>query len=43
MGLSDQIYLIHAGRTIGKLNPRETTLDQILFRLFGLPTDAQVA
>ena len=43
MGLSDQIYLIHAGRTIGKIDPRETTLDQILFRLFGLPTDAQVA
>jgi ribose transport system ATP-binding protein len=43
MGLSDQVYLVRAGRTIGKLDPRETTLDQVLFRLFGLPTDAQVA
>lgn len=43
MGLSDRVYLIRAGRTIGTVDPRETTLDQVLFRLFGLSADAQIA
>jgi ABC-type sugar transport system ATPase subunit len=43
MGLSDRVYLIRAGRTIGTVDPRETTLDQVLFRLFGLSADTQIA
>ena len=43
MGLSDRVYLIRAGRTIGMVDPRETTVDQVLFHLFGLSADPQIA
>ncbi len=43
MGLSHRVYLIRGGRTLGLVDPQETTLDQVLFRLFGLATDTQTA
>jgi simple sugar transport system ATP-binding protein/ribose transport system ATP-binding protein len=43
MGLSHRVYLIRGGQTLGVVDPRETTLDEVLFRLFGLATDTRVA
>lgn len=43
MSLSTRVYLIHAGRTIGAVDPKETTLDQVVFTLFGLHEEAQSA
>ncbi len=43
MGLSDRVYLIRSGRTLGMVDPQEATLDQVLFRLFGLAAQTQTA
>ncbi len=43
MSLSDRVYLIHAGRTIGTVDPTQTSLDQVIFRLFGLHQEARLA
>jgi ABC-type sugar transport system ATPase subunit len=43
MGLSHRVCLIRGGQTLGVVDPRETTLDEVLFRLFGLATDTRVA
>jgi ABC-type sugar transport system ATPase subunit len=36
MSLSSRVYLMHGGRTIDEIDPSTTTLDEVLFRLFGL-------
>ena len=36
MGLSHRVYLIRDGQTIGEVDPHDATLDDVLFRLFGL-------
>lgn len=36
MGLSHRVYLLHQGRLLGEVDPRATTVDDVLFRLFGL-------
>lgn len=43
MSLSHRVYLIHGGRTIGEVDPRETTLESVLFRLFGMSQEPKVA
>lgn len=43
LSLSSRVYLMHAGRTIGTVDPRETTLEQLVFSLFGLHEEAQSA
>jgi ABC-type sugar transport system ATPase subunit len=40
MNLSHRVYLIHGGRTIGTVDPRETSVDEVLFRLFGISEEA---
>lgn len=42
MGLSHRVHLIRAGQTIGEVDPRVATLDEVLFRLFGLPSEASI-
>jgi ribose transport system ATP-binding protein len=42
MGLSHRVHLIRAGQTIGDVDPRVATLDEVLFRLFGLPSEASI-
>lgn len=39
MSLSTRVYLIHAGRTIGTVDPARSSLDEVIFRLFGLHED----
>lgn len=36
MALSHRVYLMHAGRTIEVVDPAEVSMDEVLFRLFGL-------
>lgn len=43
MSLSSRVYLIHRGRTIGTVNPAQTSLDEVIFRLFGLHEEARPA
>ena len=40
MNLSRRVYLMHAGRTIEEVDPTETSMDDVLFRLFGLNSEA---
>jgi ribose transport system ATP-binding protein len=40
MSLSHRVYLIHAGRTFDVVDPREISLDEVVFRLFGLSGEA---
>lgn len=40
MSLCHRVYLIHNGRTFDEVDPRETTLDHVVFRLFGLAGQA---
>jgi ribose transport system ATP-binding protein len=40
MSLSHRVYLIHAGRTLEAVDPRETSLDDVVFKLFGLSGQA---
>ena len=35
MGLSDRAYLIKNGKTIDEIVPANTTLDKVLYSLFG--------
>jgi ribose transport system ATP-binding protein len=43
MSLSSRVYLIHGGRTIGTVDPAQTSLDEVIFRLFGLHEEARLA
>ena len=43
MSLSRRVYLVHDGRTTDEVDPRVTTEDEVLFRLFGLNTEPVVA
>ena len=43
MSLSTRVYLIHAGRTIGTVDPRTTSIDEVVFRLFGLHQEVRPA
>jgi ribose transport system ATP-binding protein len=36
MELSHRVYLIRDGTAIGELDPREATVDDVLYRLFGV-------
>lgn len=36
MSLCHRVYLIHNGRTLDEVDPRTTTVDDVVFRLFGL-------
>ena len=40
MSLCHRVYLIHNGRTLDEVDPRTTTLDHVVFRLFGLAGQA---
>jgi ABC-type sugar transport system ATPase subunit len=40
MNLSRRVYLMHAGHTIDTVDPTETSMDDVLFRLFGLDGEA---
>jgi ABC-type sugar transport system ATPase subunit len=43
MSLSSRVYLIHGGRTIGTVDPAQTSLDEVILRLFGLHEEARLA
>ncbi len=36
MALSHRVYLMHAGRTVDWVDPTEVSMDEVIFRLFGL-------
>ena len=43
MGLSHRVVLIRGGRTIGTVDPASTTVDEVLYSLFGLNAQAKSA
>jgi ribose transport system ATP-binding protein len=43
MSLSSRVYLIHAGSTVGEVDPRSESMEDVLFTLFGLDKETRTA
>ena len=42
MGLADRAYLIKNGKTFDQINPKNSSIDKVLFSLFGAKKEGKI-